>query len=205
MKFANSDLNGVLFDYHPSFIRQAKDGDVKSAQILLLNAIVCIENRLPIPEPLASYMAEALWFASRPGERLGMTAAKLGARDGMTADEASARLGMTAAELDARLKMTVAEAFNLTRKRGRNKYDEASKAELICCEVRLAWKKERRFETSGKGPGAFQIVGERYDKSPRTIEKLWRKWKTNPNWRIEQQTEDELIDTIAAIKRVLYG
>jgi hypothetical protein len=54
----------IAFDLHPEFIAFAIDGSAVAGKLLMSDASILIRHGLPLPEPLAGYIGDALYRSS---------------------------------------------------------------------------------------------------------------------------------------------
>ena len=97
----------------------------------------------------------------------------------------------------------IEEAFNLKRKRGKNRFEEFYRYHLICMEVQLQYLKCRRYSSSRSGTGAYEAVANMYDyRSIESVENIFK--KSHRRWNVKDKTAEEL-EALLPIYREDFG
>ena len=62
--YTDMKLDEVIVSDHAHYIKLAEDGCVNAAKSLMADAAICIQYGIPLPEPLASYIGQALYTSA---------------------------------------------------------------------------------------------------------------------------------------------
>ena len=71
-KYSRIGLDEVEYEQHAHWIALAEDGCISAAKALMGDAATCLQHGLPLPEPLGSYIGEALYKAATVSVRGGI-------------------------------------------------------------------------------------------------------------------------------------